>query len=451
MERKGRFQGSIWLGIKGLRWVLGEMGKLKTMSATQTGVFQFMRDGYRTLEFSCLSNRGGRFVELSEYHGGSHKGGIRVPEGRHGAGWDRFGFELRNYFLTSLDRRASPPEGSGIAGVARAPIMTARGNRKDRQPNPQPSLESRKSRKSRGRDPPRLAPRNHSRFILSTVEPRPTRHFDFKWTQGPNTLRISKNEGQSREAKWVGLTNADGPSQDNASDGPVSGVELKCGPASEAQQDQLLDQNDEEASGELRVLGCMTEEGEFQAADNSIGDGEGEESIPMDFRSTDMEESEVPMKGEVVIPRDPSDMVRADLAEQQLMVSHAVGDLPTSPTTAIQERECADLPFPPICTPLAMIVPSTAPDSVGIPLLQGMERSKWVKHQYRGMCKMLGFPLDSHEQQCLDLLQRIEDTRVLTNREVGPKRVLSSGTKGARELKNLTSSVNYEGKRHTRC
>ena len=51
--------------------MLGEMGKLKHLSSTKTGIFMFMRDGYRTLELSCLSNRGGRFVELSEYHGGS--------------------------------------------------------------------------------------------------------------------------------------------------------------------------------------------------------------------------------------------------------------------------------------------------------------------------------------------------------------------------------------------
>jgi hypothetical protein len=40
---------------------------------------------------------------------------------------------------------------------------------------------------------------------------------------------------------------------------------------------------------------------------------------------------------------------------------------------------------------------------------------------------------------------------VIKKREMGPKRVLSFGSKGARELKNLTSSVNYEGKHRTRC
>ena len=70
MERRGRFKGSLWLGIKGLCWALGELGKLNSISLTQNGIFEFMRNGYRTLEFSCLSNRGGRFMELLEYHGG---------------------------------------------------------------------------------------------------------------------------------------------------------------------------------------------------------------------------------------------------------------------------------------------------------------------------------------------------------------------------------------------
>ena len=81
METKGKFQGSIWLGRRGLRWMLGEIRKLKHLPSTSTGIFKFMRDGYQTLELSCLSNRGGRFVEISEYHGGAQRGHLRVPEG----------------------------------------------------------------------------------------------------------------------------------------------------------------------------------------------------------------------------------------------------------------------------------------------------------------------------------------------------------------------------------
>jgi hypothetical protein len=217
MERKGRFQGSIWLGIKGLRWALGEMGKLKTISATQTSVFQFLRDGYRTLEFSCLSNRGGRFVELSRYHGGSQKGSIRVPEGRHGAGWDRFGYELRNYFLTKLDSSsASPSAGEGQVGPA---WRSAQGNRNRTWRNRNGRKLPMKSRDSRGGDKSTdLAPGmssgesrqrinvgkvNGPRVTLSDLEPRQTRKFEFKWVLGQKSLRVTKPSDGPRVVAWV--------------------------------------------------------------------------------------------------------------------------------------------------------------------------------------------------------------------------------------------------------
>ena len=49
METKTKFQGSMWLGKRGLRWMLGEMGKMRHISSTSTGIFKFLRDGYQTL------------------------------------------------------------------------------------------------------------------------------------------------------------------------------------------------------------------------------------------------------------------------------------------------------------------------------------------------------------------------------------------------------------------
>ena len=58
----------------------------------------------------------------------------------------------------------------------------------------------------------------------------------------------------------------------------------------------------------------------------------------------------------------------------------------------------------------------------------------------------MGFPIDRHKQQCLDLLRRIEATRDSKRGEIGSRKVIASESKGVRELKNLASSVNYEGK-----
>ena len=44
------------------------------------------------------------------------------------------------------------------------------------------------------------------RVVLFEVEPRPTRSFFFKWNPHPNTLVITKAEGEPRKASWVGLS-----------------------------------------------------------------------------------------------------------------------------------------------------------------------------------------------------------------------------------------------------
>jgi hypothetical protein len=99
MERRGRFRGSLWVALGGLRWLLDMLAKLHNQTQKLEGFFEFLRDGYRTIEFSCLSNRGGRFVEVAEYHSGALRGSIRIPEGRQGAGWSVFEFQVRKYFL----------------------------------------------------------------------------------------------------------------------------------------------------------------------------------------------------------------------------------------------------------------------------------------------------------------------------------------------------------------
>jgi hypothetical protein len=82
--------------------MLDMLAKLHDHTQKLEGFFEFLRDGYRTLEFSCLSNRGGQFVEVSEYHSGALRGSIRIPEGRRGAGWSLFEFQVRKYFLNEI-------------------------------------------------------------------------------------------------------------------------------------------------------------------------------------------------------------------------------------------------------------------------------------------------------------------------------------------------------------
>ena len=123
-----------------------------------------------------------------------------------------------------------------------------------------------------------------------------------------------------------------------------------------------------------------------------------------------------------------------------------------SPVLELSEID-ADPQSPMVCKPLAIIEPSEqkvmVPGNSGEKIRRGEKRSKWVNHQYREICKLMGFPIDSHEQQCLDLLRRIEATRDSKRGEMGLRKATASKSKGVRELKNLASSVNYKGKRRT--
>jgi hypothetical protein len=58
----------------------------------------------------------------------------------------------------------------------------------------------------------------------------------------------------------------------------------------------------------------------------------------------------------------------------------------------------------------------------------------------------VGFPVERYEQECLALLQRIEAERYKMKNTTGSCRTTASGLKGARELRNLISSMNYEGR-----
>ena len=115
--------------------------------------------------------------------------------------------------------------------------------------------------------------------------------------------------------------------------------------------------------------------------------------------------------------------------------------------------ECGEEPLSPLtCVPLAIIEPSIQ-DGAKVDSIPDTEqaRSKWVNSHYQGFCKLVGFPIDSHEQQCLELLRNIEETRTLKKGEVSSRKVISTASKGKREFKRLVSSVNYDGQRRVRC
>uniref|UniRef100_A0A2N9IM47 Reverse transcriptase zinc-binding domain-containing protein n=1 Tax=Fagus sylvatica TaxID=28930 RepID=A0A2N9IM47_FAGSY len=124
-ERRGRFQGSLWLNLFGLKWLLGVMEQVR-IKEDKKGFFQFLRSNYSTLEVSCLMNKGGRFLEIAEYHGGAQKGSLRVPEGPRGTGWLKLALEIGSFFLGRKEVKLAPTKPMVAAPAGGAPTRTVK-------------------------------------------------------------------------------------------------------------------------------------------------------------------------------------------------------------------------------------------------------------------------------------------------------------------------------------
>lgn len=75
--------------------------------------------------------------------------------------------------------------------------------------------------------------------------------------------------------------------------------------------------------------------------------------------------------------------------------------------------------------------------------------SQWVEKKYKDFSKLVGFSLVGLEGPCKDMLRRIENARLKNKRVAGPNHTGTSSKKGARELRNLVSLVNYEGRQNS--
>ncbi|KAL0012906.1 hypothetical protein SO802_008014 [Lithocarpus litseifolius] len=78
-----------------------------------------------------------------------------------------------------------------------------------------------------------------------------------------------------------------------------------------------------------------------------------------------------------------------------------------------------------------------------------LDISKWVKYRLPGFSKLVGLPLCRHETLCIALLQWIEReteaAKVLNRNITALRKAVICKEKGKRELRNLISSVNYDG------
>ena len=95
-RKSGKVLGKIWIGPKDIDW-LGSFVE-KAVRYGKTGdFFQHRRDGYKAIHVIRRYNRHGQFLEISEFHSGSHQGVLRVPEGKARQGWSEFSILCKNF------------------------------------------------------------------------------------------------------------------------------------------------------------------------------------------------------------------------------------------------------------------------------------------------------------------------------------------------------------------
>ena len=115
-EKRGRYQGSIRVGRLGLDWIIACLVELGRWDFSKQHFLKRVHENYKILECSSRLNKGGFFVEISEYHNGARRGCLRVPEGFHKGGWSFLERKLSDFFLGKL---VSKPGKEVVAGGGR--------------------------------------------------------------------------------------------------------------------------------------------------------------------------------------------------------------------------------------------------------------------------------------------------------------------------------------------
>jgi hypothetical protein len=515
MERRGRFRGSLWLGMGGLRWLVNEILKLRNLACTLEGFFEFFRNGYRVLEISCLSNRGGRFLDISEYHSGARRGSIRLPEGRRGAGWSLFEFQVRKFFLCEIvipEQHVAPPRMT----AEKPPVVEPHGKRNAQW------VQTRQQRKPRNNNPTRSAILPKSVMIpekensesrvpaaKKSITPRPTRSTKFEWKPKSRTIRITLNMGSRRTVEWVGLETPKGPIIYNEAS-IISGPKVS---ENNQTQRELVGPSGTEPTLVNRIYigessGTKDEDMESTPCDeNDILESEPEDTDGLsDSDTTEIDEEllgtvpvhESPLPSPRTVPVEPSRCTVDPTTTSSSVISPVTeiqGDAEnqlsmvicpqTDEYIAEMGRQMEDFPeiyrledlwisgsssgyshldllgtqipdenqSPLSCAPLARIDPGDfeafTRGYTGDVLALEEAMSAWVEQKYKVFSKLVGMALLGFEGECISLLRRIDAERKKMRAMSGPRCTTSSVKKGKRELRNLVSSVNYEGRKVT--
>uniref|UniRef100_A0A2N9GQ21 Reverse transcriptase domain-containing protein n=1 Tax=Fagus sylvatica TaxID=28930 RepID=A0A2N9GQ21_FAGSY len=228
-------------------------------------------------------------------------------------------------------------------------------------------------------------------FKLNPEAPRPTRQCDFKWHPLNKTLRITMLAGGPRQAEWVGLKHKAIGLAQTASRVVTQAHDPNSGSV-EIELDQDISKVLPEALPNLNESEKLDDDGTTCSSED-------------DAQASDVSDdvSETPASPRKVVAKPPELSSPINEAWVDLEVE---GWASLAGTGSVETD--GELASPLQCAPIAMIEPSGV---VTVLEQTASEPSQWVKSRHRGFCKLVGFPIESHEQECLALLQRIEADR----------------------------------------
>ena len=171
-----------------------------------------------------------------------------------------------------------------------------------------------------------------------------------------------------------------------------------------------------------------------------LGDNEGDEGGLDSLMPTDALEFEQPSLAELPTKALCAVPGVSALVEEEFNFSN----------TGLGGEDSSPIPLLSI-TPFGL--PLTAELNCGIEAVgceSILDTSRWVKNRLPGFSKLVGLPLNHHEKLCIALLQRIEketeDAKAMNKKATPTRKVVIFKDKGKRELRNLLSSVNYDGR-----
>ena len=163
-------------------------------------------------------------MEVTEYHSGTYRGSIKIPEGRRGAGWSMFEFQVRKHFLGEIMKF---PAAQGHQKHRFDEEVTVVGNADFRNGQSYPIRQSRDSRSNKSaRD---LKPSIPLRDLKGRWSD--SWFCNFKWKPSSRTLCIQLEYRSRRKATWIGLeTNTGLKAQQGVkkADGPKGSLVVKA-------------------------------------------------------------------------------------------------------------------------------------------------------------------------------------------------------------------------------